>query len=334
MPRQPVAVAAAAANGAGRALVRTASIVGLGHALPEQVVGNDEIGARIGVDDAWIQRRTGVRERRHLAPGERVSDLATAASRRALADAGVEPHELDLVLVATMSQDEITPNTAPLVAHGVGAEHAGAYDVGAACTGWVAGLDLAAGLIEARRADRVLLVGAEALSRLTDLDDRKTAALFGDAAGAVVLGADGEGRVGPIRLRADGGIAELIVATHEDPKLRMDGHGTFQVAVTRLTEITRLACDAAGHSLDDIDLFVYHQANARILRSVAERLELPAEKVADYVGGVANTSAASIPLTLALLREDGRLRKGQRVLVAAIGAGFTWGAGIVEWGLA
>jgi len=313
--------------------LRHASVLGLGHKLPDTVVPNGPIAERIGVDHEWIVKRTGVHERRHLRPDERVTDLAIEAARRALADADVPGESVDRVLVATMSPDEVTPNSAPLVAHAIGADRAGAYDVGAACTGWVAALDAAASQIETRRAERVLVIGAEALSRLTDPDDRRTAFLFADAAGAVLLGADGEGSVGPMLLRADGGIAELITAERDGGKLKMDGHGTFQVAVSRLTELTRDVVEVAGRRLEDIDLFVFHQANGRILRTVAERLGLGPERVADYVANTANTSAASIPLTLSLLREDGRLRKGQSIFVAGIGAGFTWGGGIIEWGI-
>jgi 3-oxoacyl-[acyl-carrier-protein] synthase III len=313
---------------------RTARIVGLGHKLPDRVVPNGPIAERIGVDSEWIVRRTGIRERRYAAPEERTSELATAAARRALQDAGLKPSDIDLVLVATMTPDELTPNTAPLVAHALGAERAGAIDVGAACTGWLSGLQLGAGQIESGRAERVLLIGAEILTRLTDFDDRKTAALFGDGAGAVVLGPEGDGEIGPITLAADGSLADTIFATHEDRKIRMDGHDTFQNAVKRLSEATVAAMARAGLELDDVDLFVYHQANGRILRAIGERLELPPAKVADYIGELGNTSAASIPLALGLLREDGRLRPGHRVLVAAIGAGFTWGAGVMEWGIA
>jgi 3-oxoacyl-[acyl-carrier-protein] synthase-3 len=321
-------------NGRVVAPPRTASILGLGHHVPAEVVPNGPIAERIGVDVAWIVKRTGIRSRRRAADDERLSDLATFAARKALADAGVDAYDVDLILVATMSQDEVTPNTAPLVAHALGAERAGAIDVGAACTGWLAGLQLAAGQIESGRAERVLLVGAEILTRLTDYEDRKTAALFGDGAGAVVLGSDGEGEIGPITLAADGGLAETIIAYHDDRKIRMDGHDTFQNAVKHLSEATVASLAHAGLEIDDVDLFVYHQANSRILRSVGERLDLPPAKVADYIGELGNTSAASIPLTLALLREDGRLRAGHRVLVAAIGAGFTWGAGVLEWGIA
>ena len=310
---------------------RTASIIGLGHWSPAEVVPNSALAGRLGVDDAWIVKRTGVHTRRRAAPSERLSDMATWAARRALSDAGVEPYDIDLVLVATMSQDEITPNTAPLVAHELGAERAGAMDIGAACSGFLAALRLAAGQIETGRADRILVIGAEALTRLLDYDDPKTAHLFGDGAGAVVLGADGAGQIGPITLAADGGLGPAITCSYEDRVIKMDGHSTYQTAVKRLSEATVAAVAGAGLELEDVDLFVYHQANGRIIRAVGERLDLEPAKVADYVAHMANTSAASIPLTLSLLREDNRLRPGQKVLIAAIGAGFTWGAGVIEW---
>lgn len=312
---------------------RTAAVLGLGHYLPEEVVPNDPIAARIGVDDEWIVKRTGIRSRHRAAPQERLSDLATRAARAALDDAQIAPTDVDLVLVATISQDELAPNAAPQVAHALGATRAGALDVGAACTGWLSGLSLASAQIEAGRAERVLVIGAEVLTRLTDYDDRKTAALWGDGAGAVVLGSEGNGAVGPIVLEADGSLADVIVASHEDRNLRVEGHETFQSAVKRLSEATVAAVARAGLEFEDIDMFVYHQANGRILRAVGERLDLAPEKVADYIAEVGNTSAASIPLTLGLLRAEGRLRANQRLLVAAIGAGFTWGAGTIEWGI-
>jgi 3-oxoacyl-[acyl-carrier-protein] synthase-3 len=311
-----------------------ASITGLGHYLPEEVVPNDPIAERIGVDDEWIVRRTGIRSRRRAAPDERLIDLAANAGAQALKDAQTDPDEIDLVLVASLSQDQLTPNAAPLVAHALGADRAGALDLGAACSGWLSGLSLAAAQVEIGRADRVLLIGAEILTRLTDYEDRKTAALWGDGAGAVVIGADGDGAIGPVVLSADGGLADVITASHEERLLRVEGHETFQTAVKRLSEATLEALARAELTLDDIDVFVYHQANARILRAVGERLDLAPEKVADYIAEVGNTSAASIPLTLALLRDDGRLHAGQRVLVSAIGAGFTWGAGTIDWEIA
>jgi len=319
----------------GRAApARTASITGLGHYLPDEVVPNDPIAERIGVDDEWIVRRTGIRSRRRAAPDERLIDLAANAGAQALKDAQTDPDEIDLVLVASLSQDQLTPNAAPLVAHALGADRAGALDLGAACSGWLSGLSLAAAQVEIGRAERVLLIGAEILTRLTDYEDRKTAALWGDGAGAVVVGANGDGAIGPVVLSADGGLADVITASHEERLLRVEGHETFQTAVKRLSEATLEALERAELTLDDIDIFVYHQANARILRAVGERLDLASEKVADYIAEVGNTSAASIPLTLALLRDDGRLHAGQRVLVSAIGAGFTWGAGTIDWEIA
>jgi 3-oxoacyl-[acyl-carrier-protein] synthase III len=311
---------------------RTARVAGLGHKLPDRVVPNGPIAERIGVDSDWIVRRTGIRERRYAAPDERTSDLAVQAARRALTDANLKPRDVDLVLVATMTPDELTPNTAPLVADALGIG-AGAYDVGAACTGWLSALSTGAALVETGRNDAVLVIGAETLSRVTNMDDKRTASLFGDGAGAVVLSAEGEGAIGPIVLASDGSMGDTITATHAERLLVMDGHTTFNKAVKVLADSTHEACARAGVTLDDIDLFIYHQANGRILRAVAEKLELPAERVADYVGETGNTSAASIPLTLSLLREDGRLRPGQRLLLSAVGAGFTWGAGVVDWGV-
>jgi 3-oxoacyl-[acyl-carrier-protein] synthase III len=321
-------------NGNMRAPARTARILGLGHHVPPEVVPNGPIAERIGVDDAWIVKRTGIKSRRRALPDERLTDYATFAGRRALTDAGVDPLDVDLVLVATMTPDEITPNAAPVVANALGAENAGAVDIGAACTGWLAALRLAAGQVETGRADRVLVIGAELLTRITDFDDPKTAMLFGDGAGAVLVGCEGEGDIGPIVMAADGSLADRITASHDKRVLQMDGHSTYQVAVKRLSEATVSAVARSGLELDDIDLFVYHQANGRIIKAVGDRLDLEPARVADYVAHMANTSAASIPLTLSLLREDGRLRIGQKVLLAAIGAGFTWGAGVIEWGIA
>jgi 3-oxoacyl-[acyl-carrier-protein] synthase III len=331
MPETTTTATPALANGK-LAPARTARVVGLGHRLPDRVVPNGPIAERIGVDSDWIVRRTGIRERRYAAPDERTADLALAAARRALSDAGLKPADIDLVLVATMTPDELTPNTAPLVANALGL-NAGAYDVGAACTGWLSALSVGAAQIETGRSERVLVIGAETLSRVTNFDDKRTASLFGDGAGAVVLSAEGEGAIGPILLASDGSMGDTIVATHTERVLIMDGHTTFNMAVKVLAESTQQACDRAGVTLDDIDLFIYHQANGRIIKTVAERLELPAERVADYVAETGNTSAASIPLTLSLLREDGRLRPGQRLLLSAVGAGFTWGAGVVDWGV-
>ena len=331
----PEAAVQSTAETGGRIALRTARISGLGSYAPARVVPNTEIAARIGVDDEWIVRRTGIHSRRWAAEDETLADMAVASATRALEDAGVEPAALDLVLVATMTADQVSPNAAPVVADALGAIHAGAIDIGAACSGWLAGLRLGAGQVEAGRSERVLLIGADRLSGITDPEDPATAPLFADGAGAVVIEAGGDDgpAIGPILLAADGSLGGAITCDFDERLIRMDGHSTYQTAVKRLSEATVAAIARADLELEDIDLFVYHQANGRIIRAVGERLDLEPAKVADYVAHMANTSAASIPLTLSLLREDNRLRAGQKVLVAAIGAGFTWGAGIVEWGI-
>lgn len=310
----------------------TAAILGLGHRLPATAVPNGPIAERLGIEEGWIVKRTGIRSRRHALPSETLAGLATAAARAAVEEAEVDPAALDAVLVATTSADDLLPNAAPLVATALGAGRANAFDVGAACTGWVSALAAGAAMIESGRAETLVVVGADALSRFTDPDDKRTAAIFGDAAGAVVLGADGEGAVGPFVFGSDAALAEAIVIGRADALIRMDGHVTFNAAVTALSQSARDACALAGIDLAQVDLFVFHQANGRITRAVAERLGLPEARVADYVAETGNTSAASIPLALALAREEGRLHPGDTVLVAAVGAGFTWGATVVEWG--
>ncbi len=311
-----------------------AAIGAAGMAVPERVVENEPIADRLGVDAEWIVKRTGISRRHVLAPGERLVDMAAKAGGAALARAQLDPADVDLVLVATTSKDQITPDAAPLVAAELGARRAGAFDVGAACTGFVTAVAVARGQIETGAAESVLVVGADALVQYLDPDDKRTAALFGDGAGAVVMTAtDPPGRVSTPVLRADGGQADLIYANHEDGKLRMEGGETFQNAVARLSEVTGEALAGAGIEIADIDLFVYHQANRRILRAVGERLELKPERVLDYIAEYANTSAATIPIALAEAQGDGTLAAGQRLLLAAFGAGFTWGAVVVDWGL-
>jgi 3-oxoacyl-[acyl-carrier-protein] synthase-3 len=314
---------------------RTPAIAAVASALPARSVPNEAIAGRLGVDERWIVDRTGVRERRIAGAGDSLTELAAEAGRRALAAAGLEPDAVDLVLVATLTADDLLPNAAPLVAGSMGARRAGAIDIGAACTGFVAGLAFAAGQVEAGRAGTVLVIGADLLSRVTDADDRRTAALFGDGAGAAVVvpaEREGAGSIGPVLLHADAGGAEWIAATHAERKVRMAGHETFKHATARLAEVTVAAAHAARLGLDEIDLFVYHQANSRIVRTVTERLDLPPERVLDRIALTGNTSSASIPLALATACEEGLLRRGARVLLAAFGAGFTWGGTVVEWG--
>jgi 3-oxoacyl-[acyl-carrier-protein] synthase-3 len=267
-------------------------------------------------------------------PSERLSSHAARAGERALQSAGVMAGELDLVIVATSTPDEVMPNAAPLVAHALGADRAGAFDVGAACTGFLSALAVGSAQIEAGRARNVLVVGADLMSRITDPDDFGTAVVFADGAGAVVLTAvPGEGRIGPIQLGADGAGAECIRVPRAEGTIRMQGHETFREAVARLSLATVQVAHAAGTPLEDIDLFVYHQANGRILSAVAERLGLDADRVVDCIGRYGNTSAATLPLALAYSEQAGTLHEGDRVLLGAFGAGFTWGATIVHWGV-
>jgi len=310
-----------------------AGIVGLGSALPDRVVPNAEVTASIGVDDDWIVRRTGIRERRYAEPGARLSELAAAAGGAALADAGMAGSEIDLVLVASCSQDSVMPNAAPQVAHALGATGAAAFDIGSACTGFLAALAAARGMLLSGSAHNALVIGAEIMSRHVDPRDRNTAALFGDGAGAIVATAGAPGDLGPVVLGSDGSRAELIVADRETQLLAMDGHETFKQAVKRLAEASTAACEAAEIALADLDLYVYHQANTRILATLADRLALDPAKVVECIATVGNTSAASVPLTLELARSEGRLGAGMRVLLAAAGSGFTWGASVIEWGM-
>jgi 3-oxoacyl-[acyl-carrier-protein] synthase-3 len=316
-------------------MLRRAGIAGLGTVLPPQVISSDDVAERIGVPSGWLERRTGIHSRRHAAPDARVSDLAVAAGRAALADADVDPALIDLILVATFASDELTPNTAPIVANELGATTAGAIDIGAACTGFISALTLGSGLIEAGRAQRVLVIGAEIMSRWLNHEDRSTAGLFGDGAGAVVLAPTGsDAVVGHSVLGSDGSAAPYIVAPRDTGLIEMDGHETFKRAVTTLAANALETVTANGLAIDDIDLFVLHQANGRILTAVAETLGVPAERVLDVIAERGNTSAASIPLALADARERGQLEPGNRVLLGAVGAGFTWGATVVEWGRA
>jgi 3-oxoacyl-[acyl-carrier-protein] synthase-3 len=314
-----------------------AAILSVATALPDRRVTSAELADRLGVSEDWIVSRTGIRERRQARPDERLSDYATRAGSRALEAAGVEAANLDLVIVATLSQDEVTPNTAPIVAHNLGATRAGAFDVGAACTAFLTALAQGSANIESGRAQHVLVIGADFVTRLVDYGDKRSAPLFADAAGAVVLGPshsrDGDrGAIGPIVLGADGSHAGTLFATLAERKIRMDGPQVFRHAVARMSDVTLDAVQRAGLTLADIDLFVFHQANARITRALGERLDLEPGKVVECIETIGNASAATLPVGLAAARADGRLRPGANVLLAAFGAGFTWGGGVVRWG--
>ncbi len=310
------------------------AILSVAAEIPAARLTTAELAERLGVSEDWIVSRTGIRTRPVAAENERLSEFAARAGSAALHRAGVDPADVDLVLVATLTQDELMPNAAPIVAHAVGADRAGAIDLGAACTGFLSGLSLGAAQIETGRAERILLIGADFTTRIVDWEDKRTAPLFGDGAGAVVLGpAAGEvGSIGPIVLGADGSGAAAIHIGHTDRKLRMDGPEVYRNAVARMGEATLAAVAGAGLTLEDIDLFVYHQANGRILRALAEKLQLLPDRVVDVIENLGNSSAATLPLGLAAAEREGRLRPGARVLLSAFGAGFTWGAGVLEWG--
>jgi 3-oxoacyl-[acyl-carrier-protein] synthase-3 len=311
-----------------------AAVAAVAVSLPGAIVANHEIEARVGLTPGWIERRTGIRTRRIAGPEETLTHLAADAAAIAIDRAGVTADAIDLVLVATTTADEVLPNAAPQVAHVLGATRAGAFDIGAACTGFLSAMATGVAMIDAGRATCVVVVGADLMSRITDQQDRGTAAVFADGAGAIVLvGTDGPGRIGPVVLGADGAGADTVRVDRWESKIRMLGHETYKAAVARLAEATEEATAAAELTLDEIDLFVYHQANGRILAAVGERLGLAPERVVDCIGEYGNTSAATLPLALAHSVDSQRLRDGDRVLLGAFGSGFTWGATVLEWGL-
>jgi len=309
-----------------------AALAGAGHAVPETVVGNDAIARRLGVDEAWIESRTGTRDRHVLAEDERLEDLAARAAEAALREAAVAPGDIDLVLVGTTSADEMSPHAAPLVAGALGIHGAAAIDLSAACTGFLSGLALGGAMIETGRARAALVIGADGLTRYIDGDERGTAMLFGDGAGAVVLtAADLASGIGPVALHSDPNGRDLIRLGRDDRRIRMDGPLVFRHAVRLMVDVTREALEAVGAGLDDIDLFVYHQANSRIIGAVARELGADPARVVDVVGRFANTSAASIPIALSVAAAEGRLTAGDTVLLAAFGAGLVWGGTVASW---
>ncbi len=322
--------ASAAAPPSGRA-----AVLSLATEVPAGRLTNAELAQTLGISEDWIVSRTGIHERPRAAADERLSDYGIRVGAEAVRRAGLAPNAIDLVICATLTQDELTPNAAPLIAHGIGATGAGAFDVGAACTAFLTGLSVAAAQVESGRAQHVLLVGADFVTRITNYEDRKSAPLFADGAGAVVVGAPrtpAEGAIGPIVLGSDGSHGETLIATHAERKLAMDGQEVFRHAVNRMHEVTLRAVDRAGLTLADIDLFAYHQANGRITRALGERLGVDPARVVDCIAQLGNSSAATLPLALAAAQADGRLKPGARVLVSAFGAGFTYGAGVLTWG--
>ena len=314
--------------------LRGAGFASVAMAVPENVVENATITERLGLKEDWIETRTGVLERHIAAPDERLVDLATEAGSRALANADFDAADLDLVIVGTMTHEDIGPNVAPQVAGALGS-NAATFDLGAACTAWLSGVSVAVGQIEAGRADSVLVIGADVLSRITDPADKSTAALLADGAGATLLrSTDTPSRIGQIVDGSDGEHSDLIKGDPETGLIYMKGHDVFKHAVARMSEATEEALALAGKEIADIDLFVYHQANSRIIKAVGERLDLPGDRVVDYVSRFGNTSAATLPIAGTLAEQEGRLAPGDVVLLSAFGAGLTWAATVAEWGVA
>ena len=321
------------------------AILGTGAFAPERVVTNADLERMVDTSDSWILERTGIRERRVVAPGQACSDLALEAAQRALKAAGVPPADLDVILVATCTGDSPLPATACLVQHRLGAIRAAACDISAACCGFLYALSIGDAYIKCGMR-HVLVIGSEVMSAITDWTDRNTCVLFGDGAGAVVLGpSQDESGILSTHLHANGGISDLIYVPgggSRDPAsedvlsdkrcyIKMRGNDTFKFAVKTMEEATHEALKANGMIAQDMDLFIPHQANVRILRAVSQRLGISEEKVMINLDRFGNTSAASIPLALDQAVQEGKLKRGHKVVMAAFGAGLTWASAVVEW---
>ena len=308
-----------------------AAITGWGTALPPTRLDNHALAARLDVSEEWIFQRTGIRSRR-IVEHETTTTLAIAASSAALAKAGIAPDAIDLVIVATTTSEYQLPSTASLVQAGLGCTNAGAFDLNAACSGFLYGLAQANSAIESGACRRVLVCGADTLSTMTDYTDVHSCILFGDGAGAVVVEAtEGAAGLGPFTLRSDGSEPELLYIRSDERLIRMQGREVYRRAVEAMTSALTEIVDEAGIALDDVALVVAHQANARIVEAVAARLGIDPVKLVVNIEMVGNTSAASIPIALAEAADQGRLVDGDVVAIAAFGAGFAWGAGVLRW---
>lgn len=318
-------------------------ILGCGSYLPSRVLSNEELARKVDTSNEWIVQRTGIRERRIAAPGELTSDLARKAATAALIDAGVDAQSIDLVLLATSTPDQTFPATAVTVQAGLGITHGAAFDMQAVCSGFVYGLAMADSLLKSGSFKRALVIGAETFSRILDWSDRTTCVLFGDGAGAVVLEAQqqpgtredrgiltshlrSDGRH-KSKLYVDGGPSSTQTVGH----LRMEGRAVFKHAVGMITDVIVDAFKATGYGAEDLDWFIPHQANKRIIDDSAKKLGIAPEKVVITVDRHGNTSAASIPLALDVARKDGRVKEGDLVMFEAMGGGFTWGSVLVRW---
>ncbi|HZV94224.1 MAG TPA: beta-ketoacyl-ACP synthase III [Caldimonas sp.] len=319
-------------------MTRRAVVKGVGSALPRRKVTNDELAATVDTSDEWIVERTGIRSRYIASEGETTGSLATEAARRALDDAGIDAGEISLIVLATATPDQTFPSTATKVQAALGINDCIAFDVHAVCTGFLYALSVADSMLRSGGADKALVIGAETFSRILDWEDRATCVLFGDGAGALVLSAeDTESGILSTKLHADGRHNDLLFVdggpstTGTVGKLRMKGREVFRHAVINLAGVMNEVLAGAGLVADDVDWVVPHQANARILDATAKKLGLPPQKVVVTVDRHANTSAASVPLAFDTAVKDGRIKRGDIVVLEAMGGGFTWGAAALRY---
>jgi 3-oxoacyl-[acyl-carrier-protein] synthase-3 len=318
-------------------------VIGCGAYLPKTVITNHDLAKRVDTSDEWIVARTGIRERHVVGPGEKTSDLALEAARAALADAGASAGDLDLIVCATTTPDETFPSVAARLQGRLGMTRGAAFDVQAVCSGFIYGLAVADNFIRCGQARTALLVGADSMTKLLDWNDRTTSVLFGDGAGAVVLkagegtGSNADRGVLNTKLYSDGRLHDLLYvdggpsSTQTTGHMRMLGKEVFRHAVTNIAASIVASLEEAGLEIGDVDWFVPHQANQRILDGTARKLGIPAEKVVCTIARQGNTSAASVPLALATALGDGRIKRGDLVLMEAMGGGLTWGAGLLRW---
>ena len=308
-----------------------ARIAGTGSYLPEKIVSNKDLEATMDTSDEWIRERTGIRQRHIAADGERSSDMGFKAAQRALEMAGVDASEIDLIVVGTTTPDKIFPSTACIIQRLLDVHNCPAFDVQAVCSGFVYALDVANRMIVTGGAKTALVIGSETLSRITNWDDRGTAVLFGDGAGAVVLQASDEPGILSTHTHADGEYENLLEVPLGEQHICMNGNAVFRKAVGTLGSIARETLASNNVDKSDLDWLVPHQANLRIISAAAKKLDLPMEQVVVTVDKHANTSAASIPLALDIAVRDGRIQRGQMLLLEAFGGGFTWGSALLKF---
>lgn len=312
------------------AATRHARLLGVGEYRPGRVLTNDELPASLDSSDDWIRTRTGIAARRVAGPGETVVSMAVDASAKALAAAGLDAGDVDLVVLATCTIRDAIPGGAARVAAAIGATGVGAFDLNGACGGFCYALSVAADAVRAGSARHVLVVGSEKLTDWLDWTDRGTCILFGDGAAAVVVGPSAEPGIGPVVWGSDGARADIVGVPEGDRFLRMDGPAVFRWATTSLAPVARAACERAGLGVDDLDAIVLHQANSRIVDAVVRALGRPRAVVADDIAGTGNTSAASVPLALSALMSQGVVRTGDTALLLAFGAGLTYAGQVVR----